>query len=90
MSIAEYQSDRRKATNRRETVTDELLEILTRENRGDDFPPVVLRAHFVAEACEIGALLDQIAAAGAVESDDMRRECLLAASVMLLNRLMRD
>ena len=89
MSIANYQAERRAATKRRETVTEELLEILTRE-RDDAFSPVVLRAHLVTEVCGIGPLLDQIAAAGAVVSDDMRRECLLAASVMLLNRLLRD
>jgi len=90
MSIANYQSERRAATKRRESVASELLEILTREDRGDDFSPVVLRAHLVADACRIRRLLDQIAAAGGMVSDDMRTQVLLSAAVMLLNRLIRD
>jgi hypothetical protein len=42
----------------------------------------------VAECVGIKGLIDQIAAAGAAVSDDMRKESLLAAAVLCLNRLM--
>ncbi len=87
MSIANYQAERRSATKRREAVTSEILEILTRD-RDDEFSPVILRAHMVAECVGIKGLIDQIAAAGAAVSDDMRKESLLAAAVLCLNRLM--
>ncbi|HWY91814.1 MAG TPA: hypothetical protein VNY04_02865 [Chthoniobacterales bacterium] len=88
--MSQHDADRKLATKRRETVTEELLEILTRERPEDEFSEVVLRAHLIADACGIKPCLDQISAAGAIVGDQMRRECLLAAAVMLLNRLIRN
>ena len=80
-------SDKQIARRRRETVTEELLDILTRP-RDDELSEVILRATMVSSAIGLDDLVREAAARGAHASQDCRDEALLSLAVLAIQKLM--
>jgi hypothetical protein len=76
------------AKKRRDTVRDELLDVLTRPRPADDLSEVILRATLFSSAIGLDDLVREAAARGAHASQDCRDEALLSLAVLAIQKLM--